>query len=95
MGPSGPATAAGRFPSQVVVLDRVRSHANGVVVSSTPGSSTCGVDVGSFWQSFELQMRSVPLVMMYSCAPVPTSNVHGAEPALRMVIEICGFTPES
>ena len=75
------------------VEDRVRSQANGVVDSGTPGCSTCGVLVGLVWQSFELQMRSVPLVMMYSCAPVPTSKVHGAEPALRIVIEICGFTP--
>ena len=79
---------------EVVVLERVRSQANGVVVSSTPGSSTCGVDVGSFWQSFELQMRSLPLVMMYSCAPVPTSNVHGCVPALTIFIEIIGFSSD-
>ncbi len=40
-------------------------------------------------------MRSVPLVMMYSCAAVPTSNVHGADPMFVIDIESVGCTPEA
>ena len=77
------------------VDERVRSQANGVVVCSTPGASTTGFATAPVWQSFELQMRSVPLVMMYSCAAVPTSNVQGAEPMFVIDIERAGCTPEA
>ena len=41
----------------------MRSHANGVVVSSIPGSSTCSSGCGSLWQSREFQIGSEPLTI--------------------------------
>ena len=78
---------------QVLGDERVRSHGNGVVFCALPGSSTSGVVDGEDWQSFEFQIGSAPLTIEYSCAPVPTSKVHGAAPVFVIDIESWGCTP--
>jgi hypothetical protein len=53
------------------------------------------MSLGSLWQSVDLHQTSLPLVMVKTCALVPTFRVQSVEPVLVSWMDSCGFCPDA
>ena len=53
------------------------------------------MSLGSLWQSVDFHQTSLPLVIVKTCALVPTLRVQSVEPLLVTRMDSCGFCPDA
>ena len=92
-----PPGARGRSASaQVPTDERVRSHVSGAALATVcPAARSTTMSLGSLWQSVDRHHVSLPLVIVKTCALVPTLRVQSVVPLLVSRIDSCGFCPDA